>query len=108
MHQSMHRGSMAELLQDSVNDPLRVFVISANEHGRLAAFEPGVNHVRTADGVEGLDQAQPGELRLQTLHQRLVQIREELDDAVDGRRVGDRIGRIDSGRASTDAAGSRH
>ena len=72
-------------------------VVAADEHGRLAALELRIHHARIADGIERFDEADVAELALQPLHQGLVEIGEEPQDAVGRWGVRNGIGRVDDG-----------
>src|SRR5207244_865961 len=80
----------AELIEDAPDNFLRTLVVAAHEHGRLAVLELRVDEERVTDGIERLDEARAGELALQALHLGIVEIGEELQDAVCRRRIGDR------------------
>src|SRR5271157_2530570 len=46
----------AELVEDLGHDPLGLGIVAADEHGRTAAGEMRIDHLRIADRVERLDE----------------------------------------------------
>src|SRR4029450_10492761 len=85
----------AELVDDLRNGRLRVGIVAAIEHRRLPRLEVRIDHAGGTDAVERLHEADGWKRFLQLLEQRGVRPGEVLDDAVDRRRLGDRVGRVD-------------
>jgi hypothetical protein len=86
----------AELREHGLHLGLRRRVVAAHEHRRLeVAREQRLDHQPVADARERLHELRLGHVRLESLHQRLVRPREQLQHAVDGRCVGDRVRRVD-------------
>src|SRR5690242_4084298 len=88
-----------EGLPTKLSDDLRYlllgsFVISAEEHGRRALLELWIDHAYVADAVESFDHVRQGDQRLKFFPQRFIGAREILQDAVDRRGIGYRIGRV--------------
>ena len=65
----------AERVEHLGHHTLRLFVVSADEHGRLAARQLGVDHQRVPDAGERLHEPRRRRLRLEPLHERLVRVR---------------------------------
>jgi hypothetical protein len=86
----------AELIENPTHGRLRRFVVTADKHGWLPTLELRVHHAGITYRTECLDKVSVGESLLQALHQRLIKIGEELQHPIDGRSIGDRIGRIDN------------
>src|ERR1700677_2313853 len=72
-------------------------VVPAYEHRWPATLELGVHHRGCPNRIEGLDELGIRELFLQLLHEGVVAIGEELQHAMNGRRILNGIGRIDDG-----------
>jgi len=72
-------------------------IVAADEHGGLAAREHGIDHGDVANRVECLHKVSVWKLDLQLFHQRFIVVREEPQYPVDGRRIGDGIGRVNDG-----------
>src|SRR5437667_12611039 len=69
-----HIGRLpAELIENAAHGFLRRQVIAADEHGGLAALEPGIDHAGVAYGVERFDEAHAFEFTLKPLHQRFIE-----------------------------------
>jgi hypothetical protein len=61
-----------------------------------------------ADRVERLDEADVGPRSLESLHERALQRREEREHAIRGRRVGERVRRVDHDLPRETRAGALH
>ena len=81
--------------EDAGDSFLRRSIVATDEHRRHAVLVVRIDHLRRADRVERFDEANVAELALQSLHQRLVQIREKAQEAAHRRCVGDGIRCID-------------
>ena len=96
MHQRMQSGSIARaasaLPMSAVSQPnwsrmpvTVFFAASSLPQMNIVGLPPGksrIHHERVADRVERLHEARARKLALQALHERVVEAREEFEDAV--------------------------
>ena len=69
-------------------------IIAAQKHRRDTLFEVWIHHARVADAVEGFDDMRRGKHRLNLLPQRFVRPGGVEKNPVHGRRIGQRVRRI--------------
>ena len=87
-------GFTAELAKDFAHRFSGWFVVAADEHRWLPAFELRVHHAPRTHRIEGLDKACLRKLALKPLHQGLVKICKKPQHAVYRRQIRDRIGGV--------------